>query len=363
MPISLRGGMVGSETRTPSLLSTDIRDGNLETNPATRTSSLCSGDVPDGNNVPDTINHQSVPPLLARQVTPVTFVNGNGSGTVILSEPDKIHLSRAVAQEDAEQARGTIAVPPTPILGPLRGFHHEDTDLAEYVGQRFGLDGAEDSARSEDQRNSPTITFRVPDYGEELDDTEAENIDDEAAIVSSSVQGGSQRVANALRNARSRAREFFPTTNIVISRRTSMAPSTSGRSRYSVSLQRALGEQTIIARAVNAMRPRSSEDQTPTEDEIVQYDRVDEADPGSSSRQAQRQLNSQTPADDTAVSHSPDIIDRRASEPVMNQSDRDVLPQITRRCLVDASGTLKDGGLQDTESRPKVESPSIPQRA
>lgn len=357
--ISLRGGMLDGETRTPSLFSRDFPEDTPGMQPATRTSSLASGNLPD-------VDQQ---PALLRRVTPLTYIDRTEPGTVLIPEPNQLHLPRSVAQEDAERARGTIAAATTPIIGPVEHPQRTVPDLAEYVDERFGLDGTNDEPGDHNRFRSPAITFTAPDYGHDVDDQDDGLSEDETIGESASGPINSRRISDALRNIASRAREFFPTTDIVTSRRASEVPSTSRRSRFSVTLQRALGEQNLIARAANMIAPRTSFEQPSAQGSIPTLDGASttrEDDFVSRTGQTRGPMGPQPIPSCDERSHEIDVADRRASDPLISQVTRDTLAQgyiHGRRSLPTTNERTHSDARSNNRDEEHSESPSVLQRA
>lgn len=362
VPVSLRGGMIDDDTRTPSLFSRDLEDDNHVSNPGTRSPSLCSGDMPDSDPNENTAIGVLTQLGMTRGVTPVTFVDRTQTGTVLIPEPDQLHIPRQIAEEDAERAGGTIATPTTPVLKPMDSPRANDQDLAEYVDHRFGLDGTGSQIDMQEGSENPGVTFRVPVYhrNSDIDDTGVfeEAVGTEAALNPTI----SRRISTALQDVRSRISTFFPITDIVTSRRNSTAPSMSRRSRASITLQHALGEQTLLAKAVNRLIPGTSDDQPSARGDVLPQDGA------SDTREEESRADfaeSQTLPARTAVSRQTNMVDRRVSEPIMSQHSRDAsaLSNIhSRRSLSGAGERATNNAPPLKETQKRTESPSILQR-
>lgn len=368
-PITLRGGMIVGETRTPSLLSGDLQRDTLETNTATRSSSLCSDNIPDLGPIPGIVNNQVDQPALVRRVTPVTFIDRTESATVLIPEPSQLHLPRSVAQENIERAQGTIATNTTPVLGPVRSPHEGNSDLAEYVDHRFGLDGTENSLGTPGHLVTTGVTFTVPNYRNHVDVQEAVSPDGEVLTDTTLHSIDPRRISDALQSMCTRVREFFPTTDVVTSRRTSVAPSTSRSSRVSVTLQRALGEQNLITRAANMIIPNTHCRQPAPQHGCISADGASDLRERSSSlrsEQDRRPADPQTSPIKVTASAGTGIFCRRASEPIMRRINQDALTQSNTSPYRNLSNTDQKTNINvviPNKVEEPTDSPSLVQRA
>lgn len=368
-PVNLRGGMVSDESRSSSLLSGDVQEGSPETDTAAHSSSVCSDNVPSLIPIPSTVNGQTMLPALMRRVTPITFVDRTETGTVLVSEPTHLHLPRSVVQEDIERARGTIATTTTPVLGPVRSLQEGDPDLAGYVDHRFGLDGVGNHTDAANQLEDPVVTFNVPNYGHAAGALDIREPIGQTTTETTLGHFSPRRISDALQNARSRIMDFFPTTDVVTSRKTSVAASASRRSRFSVSLQRALGEQNLISRAANMITPSTSYEPPSTRPSSSPLDGASsphEEDTALITEDTQQPAHVQVFPTRIAKSAGTGVLNRRASEPIMSQTNRDALAQSNispRRNFSSTGRQAKNDAVSLDETKEHTDSPTWLQRA
>lgn len=276
MTVTLRGGMVGEEeglnndtiddeTRAPSFFSYDVAGEFLEVRTTSGTSSLCSDNIPDLDPMPADLAQ----PAPMRRVTSATSVHA--TSTVIVTEPHQIVLSRAVAQEDADRRAGVVATNTTPALGPVRNLRDNGPDLAEYVDRHFGLDGNADDRESTHPEENRRITFREPDFeGAGTQEIIAPDHEVETEVD----ENNSRRLSAAVRNARSRLREFFPVSDVVTSSRASMDGHVSRTSRLSDSLRQVASQNNLLSRAASRIFTRDEPENFPTRYRRRSFDQI-----------------------------------------------------------------------------------------